>query len=174
MILTVQNYIMNSQKKIVNKIMKRGGDYTLCIKGNHKNLREEIKAYFHKMKREHEELMAVHEDTDSGHGRVEKRVCRQLRVSEWITEAEQWEGIQTVIELERERHFPNKRSQHETQYYISSKVVDAKAAADAIRGHWEVENKAHWVLDVTFKEDDSRIRKDDGAENRPGSLGGFV
>jgi predicted transposase YbfD/YdcC len=156
---------MNSQKKIASKIMKRGGDYTLCIKDNHKNLREEIKAYFHKMKREHEKGIAVHEQTNGGHGRVEKRVCRQLRVSEWITEAKQWEGVQTIIELERERHFPDKSSQHETQYYISSKAVDAEAAAEAIRGHWEVENKAHWVLDVTFKEDDSRIRKDDGAEN---------
>lgn len=83
---------MNSQKKIVSKIRQRGGDYTLCIKANHKHLREEIKAYFHKMKREDEQLIAVHEQSNGGHGRVEKRVCRQLRVSEWITEAAQWEG----------------------------------------------------------------------------------
>ena len=156
---------MNSQKKIVKKIMKRGGDYTLCIKANHKHLHEEIKAYFHTMKREHAELIAVDEQTDGGHGRVEKRICRQLRVSEWITEAAQWEGLQTLIEVERERHVAGARRQHEIQYFISSKAVDARVAADAIRGHWEVENKAHWVLDVTFKEDDSRIRKDEGAEN---------
>jgi predicted transposase YbfD/YdcC len=67
---------------------------------------------------------------------------------------------------ERERHFlTTGKVQTETQYYISSLAASPKELAEAIRGHWEVENKVHWVLDVTFKEDDSRIRVGDGAEN---------
>ena len=107
----------------------------------------------------------MHEEVDAGHGRVEKRTCRQLPVTEWISEAEKWSGLQTVIEMERERHLPGEEVETETQYYISSLGLDAARVAQGIRRHWEVENKAHWVLDVAFKEDDSRIRSGDGAEN---------
>ena len=102
---------------------------------------------------------------DGGHGRVEKRTCRQLPVSDWVSGAVQWPGLQTVIEMERERHLPGKAVETDIQYCISSLPVDAQRVAQGIRRHWEVENKAHWVPDVAFREDDSRIRKGDGAEN---------
>ena len=156
---------MNTQKKIARKIRKKQGDYTLSLKDNHKTLREEIKAYFHKVRRDEPAQIAVYEEVDGGHGRVEKRVCRQLPVSDWVSGAAQWPGLQTIIEMERERHLPGKDMETEIQYYISSLPVDAQRVAQGIRRHWEVENKAHWVLDVAFKEDDSRIRKGDGAEN---------
>ena len=103
----------------------------------------------------------MHEEVDGGHGRVERRTCRQLPVSDWVSGAAQWPELQTVIEMARERHLPGKEVETERQYYVSSLPVDA----GGIRRHWEVENKAHWVLDVAFREDDSRIRKGDGAEN---------
>ena len=156
---------MNTQKKIVNKIVEKQADYILCVKANHKTLRDEISAYFHKVKRETPEFIEEYKEVDSGHGRVEERTYRQLRVNEWIKEAEQWSKIQTVIEVERTRHIKGKKRQQETLYYISSLAPDAKKIGCAIRSHWEVENKVHWVLDVTFKEDDSRIRTGDGAEN---------
>ena len=156
---------MSTQKKIARKIHAKGGDYTLSLKDNHKTLREEIKAYFHKVTRDGPDRIAVYEEVDGGHGRVEKRSCRQLRVTDWVSEAAQWPGLQTVIEMERERHLPGQDVEHEIQYYISSLPVAAERVAQGIRRHWEVENKAHWVLDVAFKEDDCRIRKGDGAEN---------
>ena len=73
--------------------------------------------------------------------------------------------MQTVIEMERERRLPGQEVEHEIHYYISSLPLDAARVAQGIRRHWEVENKAHWVPDVAFREDDSRIRKGDGAEN---------
>ena len=74
--------------------------------------------------------------------------------------------MRSVIKVERERQLKNQsNSSTETQYYISSLELDIQRIASATRKHWEVENKAHWVLDVAFKEDDSRIRKDDEAEN---------
>ena len=156
---------MNSQKKIVEKICSENADYVLCIKNNHKQLRDEIAAYFHKVERDNPAWIACNEQTDSGHGRIEGRRCQQLRVSEWISEAQHWKGIRSVIKIERERHLKDKEVSTETQYYISSLDIDPVAVNQAIRAHWEVENKVHWVLDVTFKEDDSRIRKEDGAEN---------
>ena len=156
---------MSTQKKIARKIHAKGDDYTLSLKDNHKTLREEIKAYFHKVTRDEPDRIAVYEEVDGGHGRVEKRSCRQLRVTDWVSEAAQWPGLQTVIEMERERHLPGQDVEHEIQYYISSLPVAAERVAQGIRRHWEVENKAHWVLDVAFKEDDCRIRKGDGAEN---------
>lgn len=155
---------MNSQKKIVQKIHASQADYVLCIKKNHKILKDEIAAYFHKVERDSPHLIAVDEQTDAGHGRIEERRCQQLMVNEWVSEAKHWAGIRSIIKLERARHI-NGKTTKETQYYISSLDVDPTAISQSIRAHWEVENKAHWVLDVTFKEDDCRIRKDDGAEN---------
>ena len=74
-------------------------------------------------------------------------------------------GLQTVIEMERERHLPGQDMETETQYSISSLPVAAVRVARGIRQHWDVENKAHWVLDVAFKEDDCRLRRGNGAEN---------
>lgn len=156
---------MNTQKKIVAKIVEKQADFVLCVKQNQKKLLQEITAYFHKVKRESPSYIEYYEETDSGHGRIEVRKYRQLRVNEWITEAKGWSNIQSIIEVERERHLKGKAIQQETLYYMSSLAPDAKKIGDAIRSHWEVENKVHWVLDVTFKEDDSRIRCGDGAEN---------
>ena len=94
---------MNTQKKIVSKILKNGGDYVLCVKNNHKKLKEEIAAYFHEVTRDTPKYIESHEEIDSGHGRIESRYYRQLRMSEWITEGNIWQGIQTLIEVTRKR-----------------------------------------------------------------------
>jgi len=155
---------MNTQRKIVDKIVEKKADYVLCVKLNQKKLHDEIAAYFHKIKRETPEFIDEFEEVDSGHGRIEVRKYRQLRVNEWISEANNWSNIQTIIEVERERHIKGEVVQQETLYYISSLAPDVKRIGEAIRSHWGVES-IHWILDVTFKEDDSRIRNGDGAEN---------
>lgn len=150
---------MNTQKKIADKIIGRGADYVLCVKNNHRELRNEIAAYFIKVSHDNPEFLAEFEETDAGHGRTEVRGYRQLRVNEWITESAHWRGLQTVTEVERERHTSKtEQPSCEKQYYISSLSLDVEKIAWAIRSHWEVEAKSHWVLDVTFNEDDSRIR----------------
>ena len=82
-----------------------------------------------KVKRDDAAQVAVHEEVDAGHGRVEKRICRQLPVTAWVSEAVKWSGLQTVIEMERERHLPGEEVETETQYYISSLPVDAVRVA---------------------------------------------
>ncbi len=157
---------MNTEKKIAKKICDKGGDYVLCVKNNHKNLLSEIKDYFHIMERDHRDIWSQNyfEEVDAGHGRIETRTCRQIAISPWIEGSSEWQGLQTVVEVTRKREIKESISR-EIQYYISSLPLEPKQIANAIRGHWAVENKAHWVLDVTYKEDESRIRRDNAAEN---------
>lgn len=98
-------------------------------------------------------------------GRIDHRVYHKVNVTDWLSES-MWAGIQSVLRVNRTRE--DKRSgkqQQEVAFYISSLEADVQQLAQSIRGHWEVENKAHWVLDVVYKEDDCTINAEDGAEN---------
>jgi predicted transposase YbfD/YdcC len=102
-------------------------------------------------------------DTDAGHGRVEQREYTVLPAPSSFEHRERWSGLKSLIRVHRQRHIKD-RSTEETRYYISS-LQPVNDIAHAIRSHWGVENKVHWVLDVTYRADDSRIRRDDGAPN---------
>jgi predicted transposase YbfD/YdcC len=155
---------MSTQRAVAAKIHHKQGDYILALKGNQGNLHKEVKAHFHKCHRDKEVLEHHHyRDVDSRHGRIEERHYIQLPVTDWIEQAPRWAGLQSVIEVTRTRHIDDQTTT-ETQYYISSLAPDVKACAKHIRQHWGVENKVHWVLDMTFREDESRIRRGDGAE----------
>lgn len=157
---------MNSQKKIAEKIIDYHADYVFCIKDNHKKLKEEIAAYFHKTQRDNPNIIDHFQEIDAGHQRIETRKCQRIDISDWLKKADEWKGAKTVILIERTRE--NKRTgkvEKEHQYYLSSLVVDAKRLASLVRNHWGVENRVHWLLDVVYKEDACRIRKGDGAEN---------
>lgn len=157
---------MGCQKDITKTIQAKKADYVIALKGNQGGLYEEVKAYFHKAYREKfaDLEYAKSEETDSGHGRIETRACLQLNVDEsWLTKLKGWHGIKTVIEITSERHVADK-IQTEVRYYISSLNLDAKRANLVIRQHWAVENSLHWTLDMTFREDESRIRRGNGAQ----------
>ena len=155
---------MSTQRAVAEKIKQKQGDYILALKGNQGKLHKEVKAYFHKCHRDNELGEDPHyREVEKGHGRIEERHYTQLPVSAWIEQSRHWSGLQSVIEVTRVRHIDDKTSS-ETQYYISSLAVDVKACAKHIRQHWGVENKVHWVLDMTFREDESRIRRGEGAE----------
>lgn len=154
---------MGCQTAIADSIVKQGADYVLALKGNQGDLSEQVKQLFHyngeTMLKEH-----IVEDIDAGHGRIETRRCRQIAITKkWLPLSERWPKLNTIIEITSTRECGDTTS-HEKRYYISSLALDAKKAADAVRSHWAVENKLHWVLDVTFREDESRIRRGHGAE----------
>lgn len=154
---------MGCQTAIADSIIKQGADYVLALKGNQGDLSEQVKQLF---RYEGKTKLKEHtiEEIDAGHGRIEKRQCRQIAITKkWLSLSERWPNLKTIIEITSTREC-GETTTSEKRYYISSLALDAKKAADAVRSHWAVENKLHWVLDVTFREDESRIRRGNGAE----------
>jgi predicted transposase YbfD/YdcC len=161
---------MHCQTMTAEAIRAEGGDYMPQVKDNQRNLYKEIIAFFHKAYREApRELEAgYYEEIGKAHGRIEERYYRLLPVSDWMAGIEKWQDIQSVVEVTRKRTFKKKgkeQIEEEVSYYISSLGDDVKEAARAIRNHWAIENSQHWVLDVTFREDESQIYAEDGAKN---------
>lgn len=157
---------MGCQHDIVDKIIEKGGDYVIALKGNQGHLHEDIKSWFKHA--HHTQFTNIahsqYEHTDSGHGRIEIRQCLQLEIAQdWLTDLEKWSSINSVICVTSERHIDEKCST-EQRYYISSHSLNAERLNSIIRNHWGVENSLHWTLDMTFKEDDSRIRRGHAAE----------
>jgi predicted transposase YbfD/YdcC len=108
-----------------------------------------------------------HRTVDKGHGRIEIRECWATTHPEYLAalyKPEQWAGLQTAVMVRAERRVGEK-VETETRYYISSLPGNAKQLIAAVRDHWHIENRLHWVLDVAFREDDSRIRTGNAAQN---------
>ena len=157
---------MGCQKEIAGKVIEDGGDYIFGLKGNQRGLREEAEEAFAGGDEEHpgEGRHAHLRTVDKGHGRLEVRDI-------WMTEASgatdrnpEWKGLRSFGKITSARTVEGKTST-ETRYFITSLPCKVKAFARAARAHWGVENSLHWSLDVTFREDDSRIRIGHAAEN---------
>jgi predicted transposase YbfD/YdcC len=157
------------QTKIAGAIVRQNADYLLAVKENQGQLYQDI-----------QDLLAGCDEVNSrdvphdytktigkGHGRIEIRECWTLSDPEfldYLRQRDTWKNLQTIIMLRAERRIGTKSS-IETRYYISSLENNAKLALRAARKHWGVENGLHWVLDIAFREDESRVRKDHGPEN---------
>jgi len=153
---------MGCQTEIAQTIINQGANYVLALKGNQGDLCDEVKMLFEQSSLPLKEETT--EEVDSGHGRIEVRRCRQIKINKkWLPTSVRWPKLNSIIEIDARRDDGNKTTT-EKRYYISSLVLDAKKAAATVRHHWAVENKLHWVLDVTFREDESRIRRGNGAE----------
>jgi len=150
------------QKSIAEKIKAKQGDYLLSVKKNQKYLYEMIEEAFCDNK-----SISADEQWEYDHGRYETRSCEILDVFQiWTSEFyEQWPGIKTIVKIVSSRVIADKSSE-ETRYYISSEEIrEANYYNRLARGHWGIENQLHWHLDVTFREDASRARKGNAAEN---------
>lgn len=157
---------MGCQEEIAAKIIDKKSDYVLAVKDNQKNLHDEIKDFFD-CATQHDFKAVSHdyyEEISKGHGRVETRKYWLSDCLETMANPDKWAGIKTIGMVESERYIKGKTS-IECRYYIASLSQNAMTFSHAVRSHWAIENKLHWVLDVTFKEDLSRVRKDNGAEN---------
>ena len=160
---------MGTQTEIADLIIRQGGDYVLSLKANNPTLLNSVRQCFSQLKSQDEvqieSKLSYESKTESGHHRLEKRACFCFPVAQvGLYKQEQWNGLKTIVMVTRKRYLWNK-TQTETQFYLSSLPCDAKLISRAIRQHWGIENQLHWVLDVTFNEDRSRIRIGHSPEN---------
>jgi predicted transposase YbfD/YdcC len=157
---------MGCQREIVSKIKEGKGDYVLALKGNQGNLYEDVKTYFEwAIANDFKDISYRYCETlDGDHGRIETRRYWITGDVNWIIDKEKWEGLNSIGCVESIREIDGKMTV-ETRYYINSIEADSKEFSRAVRSHWTIENSLHWVLDVVFREDDSRIRSGYGAEN---------
>ena len=159
---------MGTQTEIARTIIAKGADYVLTLKANHPTLYTQVKTWFETARTTDFAGIDVSYDhrLEAGHHRQERRqiwaVPRTAIPN--LYQASSWTGLQTLVMVVRVRHLWNKTTR-EVQFYLSSLPCDAVVIGRAIRAHWGIENQLHWVLDVTFGEDDSRIRTGHSPEN---------
>lgn len=157
---------MGCQKKIASKIISKKADYILALKANQKNLYKEVINMFDKVNAP-EFAHYIHQtDTklEKNRGRIEKRECVTIKNLDWLYEVHQWKGVKSIVKITA-TVIKNNKETREERYYISSLSGNANFMNRAVRKHWFIENKLHWILDVIFKEDYCRVRKGNGAEN---------
>ena len=152
---------MGCQTKIAATILERGADFLLAVKDNQPSLHDDIKRYFDDAPAEELETF---ETIDADHGRIETRRHVVSHSVDWLAEDSRFPGIKTIAMVENTFEHNGKTS-CERRYYISSAVLLAVIFANAVRSHWHIENRLHWVLDVIFHEDYSRLRTGHGPHN---------
>jgi predicted transposase YbfD/YdcC len=157
------------QKGIAQAIVDRSADYVLAVKENQKHLYEDLKDLFAEAEKAqwrevpHRYCREVHKD----HGRLEIRECWTIdhwEYLDYVRKHGEWKSLRTLVRVRAQRQIDGKTSS-ENRYYISSLGNQPRRILHAVRGHWGIENSLHWVLDIAFDEDHSRVRKDHGPEN---------
>jgi predicted transposase YbfD/YdcC len=152
---------MGCQKDIAAKIVDRQADYLLALKGNQGALLAAVEDSFRLLP-----VAAADEQLDAGHGRVETRRSSVISDLSLVENREDWPGLRCLVRIASERYFKNSgKTEKETRFYISSLTADAQLINLSVRKHWGVENSLHWVLDVDFREDSSRKRAGNAAQN---------
>lgn len=157
---------MGTQKAIASQIVEGEADYVLALKGNQETLHQAVINYIDEQWDEDFAQVNVrrHQTEESGHGRQETRTYIQLPAPKDLPGIELWEGLKSIGVVISECRRDGKTTD-EVRYYISSLGVGVKRFARAIRSHWSIENSCHWSLDVTYREDDCRIRERSMREN---------
>jgi predicted transposase YbfD/YdcC len=168
---------MGCQKKIAKEIVEADADYVLALKGNQETVHEEVKTFLDQTVAEKQTLrppgakplaaaasLAFLETVEKDHGRFEIRRYYQSDALAWFADKGKWEGLKSVGLVESVREWKGKTT-IERRYFLSSLPLGVETFARAVRGHWGVENKLHWVLNVCLREDQSRARTGYAAEN---------
>ena len=152
---------MGCQTEIAQTIVANKGDYLLQVKGNQPDLLDKVEMLF-----THNNPASTNEQWTKGHGRIEGRRCDVIDKPKLLGQISGWRGLRTLVRITSSRQKASGDNvTEEIRFYISSAKGNAQLFNDLTRGHWGIENTLHWVLDATFQEDGSTIRKDHGDEN---------
>jgi len=157
---------MGCQRKICRQIIAQKADYVIGLKGNQGSLHEDVELFFD----EHDErdigngFIKQSQTIDGDHGRFETRTHTVIAHVDWLNQRHGWPGLQSVTRVEYVREIKGK-TKTSRRYYISSLNVEPKEMARIIRNHWQIENNLHWVMDMTFRQDECRIRTGFAAAN---------
>ena len=157
---------MGCQRSICQQVIDQESDYVIGLKGNQGSLREDVEVFFdeHLERNIGGQFVKSTETIEADHGRIETRCCTVCSDTQWLNARHDWPGLKAVIMTEYTREIRGK-TEAVRRFYISSFVDCPEKMAQHIRSHWQVENSLHWVLDVTFRQDDCRIRQGNAAAN---------
>jgi predicted transposase YbfD/YdcC len=169
---------LSCQKETVSVIVSQQADYVLTLKDNHAHLYEDVAVFFEQAQSTKFDAVTYQKRTtrNKGHGRIEERRYWLLNLPEglaWEEERQAWKGLQSIGRVESLGQTRKENGTWETsrqiRYFLSSldarEKANGRVFARSVRGHWGIENRLHWVLDIAFREDDCRLRKEHAAEN---------
>jgi predicted transposase YbfD/YdcC len=160
---------LGCQKEIAEAIIAQEAEYVLALKENHGRLYADVVKLFDDLEASDFKAYRFSRDqsVNKNHGRLETRTCHVIadqQILMQLRDAPEWQGMQSVVKVHARRQTGEEVSEKE-RYFISSLSSNACQLLKVVRSHWSIENELHWVLDIAFREDESRIRKDYGSEN---------
>jgi predicted transposase YbfD/YdcC len=160
---------MGCQTEIAKTIVDLGAEYVLALKENQPHMHEDVKLLFDDLESSRYRAYSYERDytVDKNHGRREKRTCWVIsdpEVLRFLRGASEWAKLSSVVKVQARRSVGDQETV-EDRYYISSLAGNAERLLGATRRHWAIENSLHWVLDIAFREDECRVRKDHGPQN---------
>ena len=158
---------MGCQRAIADQIVSQGADYVLGLKGNQGTLHEDVALFFDEQQGGLAGYqVTVHETYEKDHGRLESRRVVATEQIAWLQDSHGWPGLRSIAKVESRRELlAEGKVEEETRYYLSSLAGEAQQIGEAVRSHWGVENGLHWVMDMVFRDDECRIRSQNGPAN---------
>ena len=148
---------MGCQRAIARKIVDKKADYVLALKGNQGALRDDAEMFANEQKARSfaDTTISVDQTVDGDHGRIETRRVTVIHDVAWLQERHQWPGLKGIVIVDATREI-GPRTERETRLYLTSSNLPAEKLAAVVRDHWAVENSLHWVMDMTFRDDECR------------------
>ena len=157
---------MGCQRDIAKTIVDKKADYLLALKGNQGALREDVDIFVEEQRSSNfaDTKISRHQTVDGDHGRIETRKYTVIHDVEWLQKRHDWPGLRSVVMVESMREIGAK-IERETRFYITSLVLVATLIEPFVRGHWAIENRLHWVMDMVFRDDECRVRTEHAPAN---------
>ena len=154
------------QREIAQRIVDKKADYVLALKGNQGTLRDDVELFVAEQKATgfKDCKISRSETVDGDHGRIETRAITVIHDVDWLKKRHLWPGLNGVVMVESLREIGEKQ-ERETRFYVTSLLLVATLLAPIVRGHWAIENSLHWVLDMVFRDDESRLHTDHAPAN---------